>query len=54
MYHNEYPFYEKHNMLETHLDSSRDMHSDFSNSSMDANVGSDKDEDSDTAKVRCS
>ena len=57
MYINECPFCEKifrtTDLLELHLDNGCAMDSDFSNDiSMDTNVGSDKDEDSDTAKVR--
>ena len=57
MYINECPFCEKifrtTDLLELHLDNGCAMDSDFSNdSSMDTNVGSDKDEDIDTAKVR--
>ena len=57
MYINECPFCEKifrtTDLLELHLDNGCAMDSDFSNdSSMDTNVGSDKDEYIDTAKVR--
>ena len=57
MYINECPFCEKifrtRDLLELHLDTGCPMDSDFSNdSSMDTNVGSDMDEDIDTAKVR--
>ena len=54
---NECPFCEEifrtSDLLELHMDTGCPMDSDFSNdSSMDTNVGSDKDEDIDTAKVR--
>ena len=58
MYINECPFCEKifrtSDLLELHLDTGCPMDSDFSgnDSSMDTNVGSDMDEDIDTAKVR--
>ena len=54
---NECPFCEEifrtSDLLELHMDTGCPMDSDFSNdSSMDTNVGSDMDEDIDTAKVR--
>ena len=57
MYVNECPFCEKifrtFNLLEAHMDSGCPMDTDFSNSSMEVIVGSDKEDDSHAAEVRC-